>query len=91
MNYGLNKRKPLVGTLRGSSFAENYTPSSDIDGNFLTRRKYGAMATFDEAGKVVTGLQLLQAGIIDKETMQREMDGLEDLQAINESITKDKS
>jgi hypothetical protein len=87
----LNKRKPLVGTLRGSAFAENYTPGTDIDGNYLTRRKYGAMATFDEAGKVITGLQLLQAGIIDKETMQREMDGLDDLQAINERITKDKA
>ena len=87
----LNKRKPLVGTLRGSAFAENYTPSKDIAGNYLTRRKYGAMATFDEASKVVTGLQLLQAGIIDKQTMQREMDGLEDLQAINERITKDKA
>ena len=87
----LNKRKPLVGTLRGSAFAENYTPSTDIDGNYLTRRKYGAMATFDEAGKVITGLQLLQAGIIDKETMQREMDGLDDLQSINERITKDKA
>ena len=87
----LNKRKPLVGTIRGSAFAENYTPAKDIDGNYLTRRKYGAMATFDEASKVVTGLQLLQAGIIDKATMQREMDGLEDLQAINERITKDKA
>jgi hypothetical protein len=87
----LSKRKPLVGTLRGSAFAENYTPATDIDGNYLTRRKYGAMATFDEAGKVITGLQLFQAGIIDKETMQREMDGLDNLQSINESITKDKA
>ena len=87
----LSKRKPLVGTLRGSAFAENYTPATDIDGNYLTRRKYGAMATFDEAGKVITGLQLYQAGIIDKETMQREMDGLDNLQSINESITKDKA
>jgi hypothetical protein len=87
----LNKRKPLVGTIRGAAFAENYTPKTDIDGNYLTRRKYGAMATFDEASKVITGLQLLQAGIIDKSTMQREMDGLEDLQAINERITKDKA
>ena len=87
----LNKRKPLVGTLRGSSFAENYTPATDIDSNFLTKRKYGAMATFDEASKVITGLQLYQAGIIDKETMQREMDGLDNLQNINEKITKEKA
>tara|TARA_R100000995_G_scaffold19279_2_gene8001 strand:+ start:2601 stop:4355 length:1755 start_codon:yes stop_codon:yes gene_type:complete len=87
----LSKSKPLVGTLRGSAFSENYTPSKDIDGNYLTKRKYGAMATFDEAGKVITGLQLLQAGIIDKQTMQQEMDGLDDLASINERITKDKA
>jgi len=87
----LNKKKPLVGTHKGSAFSEMYTPSADIDGNYLTRRKYGAMATFDEAGKVITGLQLLQAGIIDKETMQREMDGLDNLAAINEKITKEKA
>ena len=87
----LNKRKPLVGTLKGSAFSESYTPATDIGGNYTTRRKYGAMATFDEASKVITGLQLLQAGIIDKETMQREMDGLEDLVSINEKITKEKA
>jgi len=87
----LNKRKPLVGTLRGSSFAESYTPATDIDSNFLTKRKYGAMATFDEASKVITGLQLYQSGIIDKETMQKEMDGLDNLQMINEKITKEKA
>ena len=88
---GLNKRKPLTGTMNGSAFSESYTPSADIGGNYLTKRKYGAMATFDEAGKVITGLQLLQAGIIDKQTMQREMDGLENLQDINERITRDKA
>ena len=87
----LSKRKPLVGTLRGASFAENYTPATDIDGNFLTKRKYGAMATFDEATKVITGLQLYQAGIIDKNTMQQEMDGLDNIAAINERITKEKA
>ena len=88
---GLNKRKPLTGTMNGSAFSESYTPSADIGGNYLTKRKYGAMATFEEAGKVITGLQLLQAGIIDKQTMQREMDGLENLQDINERITRDKA
>ena len=88
---GLNKRKPLTGTMNGAAFAESYSPSTDIGGNYLTKRKYGAMATFDEAGKVITGLQLLQAGIIDKQTMQREMDGLENLQDINERITRDKA
>jgi len=49
------------------------------------------MATFDEATKVITGLQLYQAGIIDKNTMQQEMDGLDNIVAINERITKEKA
>jgi hypothetical protein len=86
-----NKRKPLTGTYKGASFSENYTPSTDIDKNYSTRRKYGAMASFDAPNKIITGLQLMQAGVIDKETMQQEMDGLENLTQINERITKQKS
>ena len=85
------KRKPLSGTYKGAAFAEFYTPKNDIDKNYITRRKYGAMASFDAPNKIITGLQLLQAGIIDRETMQQEMDGLENLTQINERITKQKS
>ena len=49
------------------------------------------MASFDAPNKIITGLQLLQAGIIDRETMQQEMDGLENISVINERITKEKS
>jgi hypothetical protein len=86
-----NKRKPLTGTYKGAAFSESYTPSSDIDKNYVTKRKYGAMASFDAPNKIITGLQLMQAGIIDRETMQQEMDGLENLQQINERITKQKT
>ncbi len=85
------QRKPISGTYKGASFAENYTPATDIDSNFVTKRKYGAMASFDAPNKIITGLQLLQAGIIDKETMQQEMDGLENLTQINERIVKQKT
>ena len=86
-----DKRKPMSGTYKGASFAEFYTPDRDIDSNYMTKRKYGAMASFDAPNKIITGLQLLQAGIIDKETMQQEMDGLENIVQINERITKQKT
>ena len=85
------KRKPISGTYKGASFAEEYTPSVDINKNYTTNRKFGAMASFDAPNKIITGLQLLQAGIIDKETFQQEMDGLENLSQINERIVKDKT
>lgn len=86
-----NNRKPISGTYKGASFSESYTPSSDIEQNYITRRKYGAMASFDAPNKIITGLQLVQAGIIDKETMQQEMDGLENLSQINERIVKQRT
>jgi len=49
------------------------------------------MAGFDEPTKIVSGLQLLQAGIIDKETLQENMDGLENVQKINDRILKDEA
>ena len=85
------RRKPISGTYKGASFSESYTPSTDIDQNYITRRKYGAMASFDAPNKIITGLQLLNAGIIDRETLQQEMDGLENLSQINERITKQKT
>ena len=86
-----NIKRSISGVYRGSIFEESYTPDKDINGAFKTVRKYGAMASFDEPQKIVTGLQLLQAGIIDKQTMQEEMDGLDNLGLINDRITKEKA
>ena len=48
------------------------------------------MAGYDEPQKIVTGLQLLQAGIIDKQTLQENLDGLDNLVRVNDRITKEK-
>ena len=85
------KRKPLSGYIRGAAFSENYTPGTDINKNYKTTRVYGTMAGFDEPQKIINGLQLLQAGIIDRQTMQEEMDGLQDLTKINDRITKERA
>ncbi len=86
-----DKSKPLSGYANGAAFSEQYSASKDIGGQYTTRRVYGVMAGFDEPTKIVSGLQLLQAGIIDKETLQENMDGLENLQKINNRITKDEA
>ncbi len=88
--YG-KKRKPLAGYRNGSSFAENYSPETDIANNFVTRRVYGVMASFDEPTKIVSGLQLLQAGILDTQTLQENMDGLDNIPKINERIRSEKA
>ena len=87
---GINK-KPIAGYLNGTAFSENYQPLVDIGGDYRTRRIYGVMAGFDEPQKIVTGLQLLQAGVIDIETLQDNIDGLENVAKVQERIRKNKA
>ena len=86
-----NTRKPLAGFHKGTSYKENYTPSSDISEVYTTRRVYGVMAGFDEPQKIITGLQLYQQGIIDKQTLQENMDGLENITKIQQRVNKERA
>ena len=88
--YGGNS-KELSGYYNNQFFSEKYDPSKDIQGAYKTRRVYGAMAGYDEPQKIVTGLQLLQAGIIDTQTLQENLDGLDNLTTVNSRITKEKA
>ena len=75
----------------GKQMEEKYTPKEDIDGDYRTRRVYGAMATFDETQKILAGLQLHGARIIDRRTLQENLDGLENIGLINERIVQDQA
>jgi len=88
--YG-GQSKDLSGYYNNQFFSEKYEPSKDIQGAYKTRRVYGAMAGYDEPQKIVTGLQLLQAGIIDTQTLQENLDGLDNLTTVNSRITKEKA
>ena len=70
----------------GRQIEESYTPNKDINKNYRTQRKYGMMATWDEGTKLVGGLQLLQAEIIDPLTMQQNLHGIDDPSRINNRI-----
>lgn len=78
--YGRSQRRFF--DMRGKE--TSYRPAEAIKGDYRTRRIYGAMATFDDQLKVVVGLQLLQGGVIDVETLQENIDGLYDLPLIKE-------
>ena len=88
--YG-GSSKELSGYYNNQFFSEKYDPEKDIQGAYKTRRVYGAMAGYDEPQKIVTGLQLLQAGIIDTQTLQENLDGLDNLTTVNNRITKEKA
>lgn len=68
-----------------------YTPKRDIKGDYRTRRVYGAMATWDDTSKVILGVQMKQAGLLDTESVQENIDGLENLTLVNERIAAEKA
>ena len=84
-------RKPIAGLHKGTAYKESYTPQTDIKEMYTTRRVYGVMAGFDEPQKIITGLQLKQQGIIDTQTLQENMDGLEDITKIQQRVNKEKA
>ena len=88
--YG-GREKNLSGYYNNKFFAEKYEPLRDISGSHNTRRVYGAMAGYDEPQKIVTGLQLLSSGVIDTQTLQENLDGLDNIVRINERITREKA
>jgi hypothetical protein len=88
--YG-KMRKPIAGFRKGTAFKETYVPGSDIAEMYKTRRVYGVMAGFDEPQKIITGLQLKQQGIIDTQTLQENMDGLDNISQINHRINSERA
>ena len=85
-----NRTKKMEGAYKGAEFVEQYTPAKDINGHRRTRRVYGAMAGWDDANKIIGGLQLMQAEVIDTDTMRENIDGLENHQMIKERIQTQK-
>src|SRR6056300_1763434 len=86
-----NMRKPIAGYRKGTAFKETYTPANDIAEMYKTRRIYGVMAGFDEPQKIITGLQLKQQGIIDTQTLQENMDGLDNITQIQQRINSERA
>ena len=85
------QRKPIAGMHKGTAYKETYAPTSDIAEIYDTRRVYGVMAGFDEPQKIITGLQLKQQGIIDTQTLQENMDGLDNISKIQNRISAERA
>ncbi len=83
--YG-DERKPLEGVRKGAMYAEEYTPAKDIAGNWRTRRVYGLMSGLDDARRGVALLQYLGAGIIDEQTVQEQVRGIDNPQKVRDRL-----
>lgn len=77
--YYPDESKPMAGVRRGEPFSESYRPRTHIGMALRTRREYGVMAGWDDARKIVTGLQLQQAGLISRQRFMENLDGLTDV------------
>ena len=83
--------KPLVRVKDGAPFTETYRPDKDIKGNWITRRVYGPGAGLDEAGKIVTILQLMQARLMDRRTALDQLRGIDDAPKILRNVLQDEA
>lgn len=81
-----DRLKPMVGEIDGIPFHEKYRPRTHIKGDYATRRVYGMMSGWDDSAKIVGGLQLLSAGVIDLTTMRENIDGLSNITRIDERV-----
>jgi hypothetical protein len=70
---------------------ETYVPSKAIGGMWRSKRVYGMMAGWDDASKIVSGLQLMQGEVIDVDEFQDNLDNLDDAAQINIRIKRRKA
>lgn len=85
-------KKKRVFWLEGDRHSvETYVPAKDIDGNWRSSRIFGMMAGWDDAHKIVAGLQLLQGGVIDVDTFRDNLKGLKDPHRINERLNRERA
>lgn len=68
-----NRRKTIRGTVEGTPFETDYTPSKDIAGDFTCDVTYGFLAGMDPNRALVFMLQALAAKLLDRQTVQRHM------------------
>ena len=81
-----NRRKPVGGKNSSIPKVKTYKPSEDFQGDYETRRAFGLMAGWDDSTKIVGGLQMLEAKVLDPLTFQENIEGFDDITQMNERI-----
>lgn len=86
-----NRRKPIAGRMSTIPGVETYRPNRDFRGDWKTRRTHGLMAGWDDSTKIVGGLQMLEAEVLDALTFQENIEGFDDIPEMNERIRDKKN
>jgi len=68
-----NQVKKITGTHSGASYEIEYQPSKDISGDYTIQVRYGLMAGLDPNRALIFSLQALQAGLVSRDFVMREL------------------
>lgn len=66
-------RKSTRGIYLGSPYEFTYDPATDIKGDYTVQARYGLMAGLDPSRALIFSLQALQAGLVSRDFIMREL------------------
>lgn len=66
-------KKVTTGVHNGAPYELTYNPTTDIAGNYTVQARYGLMAGLDPSRALIFSLQALQAGLVSKDFIMREL------------------
>lgn len=81
-----NRELSIQGLHKKAPYRETYIPSRDIQGDYYTRREFGAFAELDDMGQIVAHLNLQSAEIIDSVTVRENVPRLNNITQIESRI-----
>lgn len=66
-------KKTSIGAHNGAPYELTYNPATDIKGEYTVQARYGLMAGLDPSRALIFSLQALQAGLVSKDFIMREL------------------
>lgn len=66
-------KKTSIGAANGAPYELTYDPARDIKGDYTVQARYGLMAGLDPSRALIFSLQALQAGLVSKDFIMREL------------------
>lgn len=79
-------KKTSNGVHNGAPYELSYNPVTDIAGNYTVQARYGLMAGLDPSRALIFSLQALQAGLVSKDFIMRELPWAMNVSAEQERI-----
>lgn len=83
-------RKTVSAAKNGAPYKLTYDPATDIAGDYTIQARYGLMAGLDPSRALIFSLQALQAGLVSKEFIMRELPWQMNVSAEQEQIEIEK-